>query len=218
VRTGDAQGTTSGVHPGGGDAACALAPGHRKADGATAASDPNALLGRFLAQGWGAVEAVYQFLYSHQRMEWEKELAAADADLGRLVDGYADLPPGRAREKAGAKIGALESRIDRLQGNLTNLCERLESIDRELRQRRRAVAEARAALRSAAPRLKAETLGRVVARVVLYFQHYEHRRAGDRGTGDFPRSGVARIEIIPVVGDAVSYRPEHAAGGGDSGG
>src|SRR5205823_1971330 len=104
--------------------------------------------------------------------EVERDIKAAESELGRLIDSYGDLPRGakRAREMANARIEVLEARIDALRARQEDLGQRWDELRAEFLRSWEVTGAALEALKTeGTERRKAETLGRVVDKIICHF-------------------------------------------------
>lgn len=134
----------------------------------------------------------YATVFARLRPGIEKEISKREAELDKMLAGYADLT-GSLRERGRQKMEALESEVARLRSQLADLRQPWEGLRAEVAARKKAYEQARNVLgNGAAGRQKAEALGRVVDRIVCRFRHSDGK------------STLETVEIQPVEGEPVT--------------
>jgi hypothetical protein len=144
-----------------------------------------------------SLEHTYGYFFSKRKAQLEKELTEKDAELSRLVLAYADLS-GRAKAKAKQRTDALENEINELQGRLDNLEAKLAGLNKELAAMDKAIEQAKKVLQSQSPRKKAEALRDIVSKIFCHFIPLDKPHRGQRDR-------LERVEILPLLGDPISY-------------
>jgi hypothetical protein len=115
------------------------------------------------------------------------------ARLATLVRSYHELAGPMARQLVAEDIGRTEGELAVLEGDDLDIRGQVREAVRELIAGERAVSRARAERRADR---KGELVRRVVERVVCWFDYYE--------AGTQSRSRLARVEILPLVGEAMA--------------
>ncbi|MFN6190227.1 MAG: recombinase family protein [Planctomycetia bacterium] len=154
-------------------------------------------------------ESMFRYLQSKKRPELEKELQRLDDEHTELVDRVLALKSVKAIEKANAKIGAIEERMNAIRSLLTDWVQQMEELADELASRRQAIQEAGECIgQDGWYRRKAEVVRQVISRLVAHFEPTE-------GRSNQPRSRLTQLDIIPVEGKAFRCYPEGTPPGRD---
>ena len=111
------------------------------------------------------------------RPKLEKQIAAKQVELDKLIDDYGALP-GRLRQRAIARMEPLQAEVDDLQAQLTDWRGPLVNLREQLAQRRAAMDHAKQTIaRDGAGRAKSDALRGVIDRIVC---HYRQQRRQNR--------------------------------------
>jgi DNA invertase Pin-like site-specific DNA recombinase len=159
------------------------------------------------------LEEVYGVLYNAMKPGIEREIGEREAKLEALLDGFTGLSP-KLKERANKRGEALQEEIDQLREKLVDLREPYARFEEELVARREAIDMARAMIgRESSGLQKAESLSKVVAKIVCRFRHVEARRSkGKREIAG--KSYLESVEIKAVSGEAVLVTMESSPGPG----
>ncbi|HEY7315211.1 MAG TPA: recombinase family protein [Gemmataceae bacterium] len=154
-------------------------------------------------QPWavGNLLAAYRSQARRRRVELNKQLAAKEAELDRLVEQYAGLRSEMARERANRKMEAMEQEILGLREQIAPLDARVEGLHEELMTLEQRIAEAREALAGDSNRRKAQAIRTVIRRIVCKFQHVQ--------AGSLKRSVLTEVRIEPVEGATIVVSTGH---------
>lgn len=154
---------------------------------------------KLLRQGKPFVE-IYAVLFERVRPKLEKQIAAKQAELDKLIDGYATLPD-RLRQRAIARMEPLQADVDDLRAQLTDWRTPYVNLREQLAQRREAMDHAKRTIsRDGAGRAKSDALRGVIDRIVCFYRHTKTAKQANNG-----KSYLERVEIYPVSGDAISF-------------
>ena len=147
-------------------------------------------------------ESLFLCLQNQKRPQLESELQRLDEEHTQLVDRVLVLKSLKAIEKANAKIGAIEDRMNAIRSLLTDWVQQMEELAGELASRRQAIQEAGECIgQDGWYRKKAEVVRQVISRLVAHFEPTE-------GRSNQPRSRLTQLDIIPVEGKAFRCYPE----------
>ena len=117
-----------------------------------------------------------------------------------MMDDFRGLSP-KLRERANAKMEAIQGQIVALQRQLVDLREPWSNLKAELMARKKALTEATSVLgNGAAGRQKTEALNGVINRIVCRFSHTSTKTGKKRG-----KSILEHVEIEPISGAAVCF-------------
>jgi hypothetical protein len=158
-------------------------------------------------KGWGAKEiaAAWEAKHKKQGRADEKALLEAEEALSLMLDSFASLRPGVAKDRLRAKVEAQEEAIAELRTRAVPLSHKLEDAAGLVERCREELATVRRLLLSedkeSVARRSAAVLGRAVRRLTVFF------RDEDRGKGQ-ERAVPVSVQVTPMTGDAVEYRAD----------
>lgn len=162
----------------------------------------------------GDVETLYGILHEKAKPRIERQIAEKEAELEKLLDGFAGLSP-KLKERANKRGEALQDEIDSLKAKLFDLREPFARLKAEMVARREAIDTALATVnRESSGRKKAEALGRVVKEIVCHFQHVEAKQRTGKKHEIAGKSYLDRVQIVPVEGETVLVTMECPPGRG----
>jgi DNA invertase Pin-like site-specific DNA recombinase len=151
---------------------------------------------------------LYHEVYTREQSRLETDLTEAKGELRRLVENLSRIPADKteAIEVHQELVEEADQRVKELKGRLVPLWDRLAATNEALNVLEAGIAEAQKALQGDDLRRKAMALRKVVVQIRLTFQHYEHRCRDRRAKAKTaPRSSLAEIEFVPVLGDPKRY-------------
>jgi len=155
------------------------------------------------------VEEVYGLIFERVRPGLEKAIQAKEAELDRMLEDFRTLSP-KLRERANAKMEALQADIDAIRRKMEDLRVPWGKVQAELTARRKALDNALVILgKQGADRQKTEALRGVIDRIVCHFRYVDQH-----GKPMPVKSFLESVEIIPVSGEAVTFRSETSPGPG----
>ena len=134
------------------------------------------------------------------------KVEAKKAEIAELVERFAIFPRTArvAIEAAAQKVEKLQVELDALEAEAEPLTERLDEIVRRLAELKESLKTAAVAMTGDDNRRKAESVRKVIGKVVLHFRHYEHLTTDRRSTNrSIPRSTLEVVEIQPWLGEAM---------------
>lgn len=146
------------------------------------------------------VRKVYTENNPTSQAQTHTRIAELTEELRGLVRNHSRLS-GRAQALAEEEIRETDAQIAALETTLTSWDDREDKTKKELAAVCERIREARDAMNGSESRRKAESIGRLVGRVLCRFEHY--REAGQ------DRSRLVEVTVEPLEGDAtVAFRDE----------
>lgn len=155
------------------------------------------LLGK---EGGIAIDEAYRHYYAQETEDARREVEAERVTLRALTRSRSGLAEGgEADLMVMEDIRDFENRIAALKPRLGPLDERLDAIYADLTRLDEAVLSAQAALTGSSNRPKAETLGKVLNRILMHF------RTNPKPGGKKSRSLLKSLVFEPVQGPAIAF-------------
>jgi hypothetical protein len=147
-----------------------------------------------------AILSAYEQFASARRGQLSSEIAAKEAELGRMLDGFLTLTNERARDMANARMDALDQEIKALQAELPGSLDNVQSLYDECCDLHNRIRECRLAMEIGSDPQKAEAARRAIREIRLSHRYEEHSAR--------IWSKIEKITIVPNVGDTVTYNAE----------
>lgn len=145
------------------------------------------------SEGWQAVEQLYRRVFLQKGEQLRVEIAELEAEEERLYERLKGLQSPRLVERAQADLNALGEQVEALRAQLDPLDAQVIDLRAELAALAERYGEARIAMVKGSNRHKAESVRKVIRSIDLEFT-----------TGAY-HSKLARVTILPLVGERVSY-------------
>ncbi len=160
---------------------------------------------KLLKQGKSFIE-IYGLLFERIRPRLERDIAAKQADLDKMLDDFRGLPE-KLRQRAVARMEPLQAEIEDLESQLVDWRKPHDNLRADLEARQKALKTAVATVgREGADRVKSEALRGVIHRIVCRFRHTATK------TGNhFGESILDEVQIHPVSADMASVGIEMRA-------
>jgi len=137
------------------------------------------------------LDALYGLLFDRVKPQLEEKVAAKEAEIESLLDGFAGLTP-KMKDRVNRRLESLQEEVDALRRDLVDLRVPWDRLRDDLAARKEALERTTATLnREGHYRQKAEVLKTVVDKIVCCF-----RRVGKHAT-------LESIEVIPAEDAAV---------------
>jgi hypothetical protein len=155
----------------------------------------------FLPEGW-SVEDIYDAFSAKQEVKLKSLIAKKEAEFDDLFQQFAKLKVQTAIDRANKLMAEKEQEILGLKSKLKPLSEVNRKAWQEVSSKIKALSEAKLAMQGANYRRLSESLKSLVDKIVCHFRYSESKKANQ------PKSYLEKVEIFPVVGQALVRYPE----------